>query len=249
MLPVLSKVPCLFVYELDASGKPTGATRDALACEPVAPVVTAKMHGTCCYIRDGAIHARQDVRVHRDTDLSPAGIAAFIASKAPPSWFPTAGTEPDKGGHIIGFRPLDPKKGDRWHLDAISTIDPAFARFLDYDPVAKEFFYEWKKIEDYNGMTVELVGPKLNANPHHLGLHAYCVHGSVVLDAPWRTKKELRDWLDTGEGLQYEGIVIHDRGTGLLYKCHRGHLATAEERAANPESINNWKGYPLRVRA
>ena len=226
MIPVLGKVPCLFEYLRDEAGKPLGGTANVLAAQPSASaIVTAKLHGTCCYIKNGAIYARQDVR----NDIS----------KAPADWFPTAGGLPDRGGHIIGFRPLDRKRGDRWHLEAIHPEDPSLARFLEYDATSKKFFYVWRPIAEFNGKTAELVGPKINANAHGLEHHAYSIHGAVIVDAPWRTHAELRGWLDSEEGCIYEGIVIHDPETGKLFKCHRGHLG----------GDMHWKGgYPLPMR-
>lgn len=100
MLPVLSKVPAIFEYERDETGKSV-RTRDKvnIVCSK-AFRVTAKMDGTSCYIKDGAIYARQDVKKS--------------VENAPPGWFPTDGVEPDRNGLIMGFRPLDRKKGNKW---------------------------------------------------------------------------------------------------------------------------------------
>ena len=200
LIPVLGKVECIYEYVRDESGKPTGKTRDRLAISPKAPRVTAKFDGTCCYIQGGKIFARQDVK--------------HGGSKAPPGWFQTAAK--DKGGHVIGFRPLD--RGDKWH---VMPIDGAMCRFLEYD--GKEFFYVVRPIAEFNGYTAELVGPKVNGNKHKLSQNAYIIHGSVVVDAPWRCQAELSAWL-AGEGRIYEGIVIHDVETHTIAKCHRGHL-------------------------
>ena len=224
-LPVLGKVECLYEYVRDASGKPTGATRERLAFCPQTPVVTAKFDGTCCYIQGGQVFARQDVK--------------HDASNAPPGWFQTAAK--DKGGHIIGFRPLD--RGDKWHL---KPIEGANCRFLEYDAEKKEFFTAMRPVTDFNGYTAELVGPKVNGNRHGLLEHAYVVHGSVVVDAPWRSRDELRAWL-AGEGRIYEGIVIHDVGSHTLAKCHRGHLGDAP---GDRGGSSAWKdAAPLPMRA
>ncbi len=100
MIPVLGKVSSVFTYERDETGKPTGRCTPTLAYEFSDNVrVTAKMDGTCCLIKEGQVFGRQDVR--RDI------------TKAPPDWFPTAGTEPDKSGHIIGFVPILKSDGKR----------------------------------------------------------------------------------------------------------------------------------------
>lgn len=222
MLPVLSKIGPVFEYVYDDKGRPTGQTIDKLAINPVNYTVTAKMDGTCCYIKDGKIHPRQDIK---KTILN-----------APVDWFPTSGTEPDKGGHIIGFRSLDTKKGDKWHLMALDKDDNSKARFLEYNSKNKTFYYITRSIEDFNGKTVELLGPHVNGNKHKLDLHAYIIHGSVEVDAPWKTHSEFKSWLDN-EGIIYEGIVIHDIGNNSLYKCHRGHLGGSYI----------WEGFPLPI--
>ena len=209
MLPVLSKINPIFEYVVDDKGRPSGATIDKLTISPTHFIVSAKFDGTCCYIKDGKIFARQDVKKS--------------VANAPEGWFPTAGTEPDKGGHIIGFRPLDVKKGDKWHFMPILKDDNTKARFLEYNPTTKKFKYVIRPIEDFNGKTLELVGPHVNGNKHQLEHHAYIVHGSVQVDAPWKTHSEIKKWLQE-DGIIYEGIVIHDIGNNKLYKCHRGHL-------------------------
>jgi hypothetical protein len=211
MLPVLSKIDPIFEYIYDNRGRPTGQTKDNLAIMPMIffEKVTAKFDGTCCYIKNNEIYARQDVKKH--------------ISNAPSGWFPTAGTEPDKGGHIIGFRPLDIKKGDKWHFMAIMKDDTRKARFLEYNKDTNKFYYAIRSISEFNGKTVELLGPHVNGNKHKLEYHAYIVHGSVEVNCNWKTHKNMKEWLDN-EGIIYEGIVLHDLGNHKLYKCHRGHL-------------------------
>ncbi len=220
MLPVLSKIGTIFEYIYDEKGRPTGKTLDKLIINPINFKVTAKFDGTCCYIKDGQIYARQDVL----KDIN----------RAPKDWFPTAGTEPDKGGHIIGFRPLDLKKGDKWHFHGL--VDKTKARFLEFNKETKNYHYVIKNISDYNGYTAELVGPHVNGNKHKLDKHAYIIHGSVEVDTKWQSHFDIYEWFQN-EGIIYEGIVIHDIGNQKLYKCHRGHLGGSFI----------WSGYPLPI--
>jgi len=228
-LPVLSKIGPIFEYVYDERGRPTGQTIDKVVEElqnnknnKKNIKVTAKTDGTCCLIKDGKIYARQDVK-----DIS----------KAPEDWFPTAGIEKDKGGHIIGFRPFDIKKGDKWHLMAIERgNDCDRARFLEFNNNTKKFYYIMRNIDEFNGKTCELVGPRVNGNKHQLTSHAYIIHGSVEVDAEWQTHDRIRQWLD-GEGVMYEGIVIHNFDNNKLYKCHRGHIGGSFI----------WGGYKLSV--
>ena len=224
ILPVLSKIDPIFEYVYDDNGRPTGQTKDILAINltPFFTKTTAKFDGTCCYVKEGTIYARQDVKKH--------------ISNAPSGWFPTAGENPDKGGHIIGFRPLDIKKGDKWHFMPIMKDDTRKARFLEYNPETKKFKYMIRPIADFNGKTLELLGPHVNGNKHQLEHHAYIVHGSVEVNCNWKTHNSMKEWLNN-EGLIYEGIVLHDSGNNKLYKCHRGHLGGSFI----------WEGYKLPI--
>ena len=208
-VPVLSKIDSIFEYAHDEKGRPTGKTYDKLSsslieCNPITFKVTAKMDGTCCYIKDGAIYARQDVK-HSITN-------------APVDWFQTS--ELDANNHIIGFRPL--KKGDKWHFKAIDA-DNSKATFLEYNSETNTFHYNIRSISDFNGKTAELVGPSVNGNKHKLEKNAYIIHGSIEVTTLWHSHEVLKNWLET-DGIMYEGIVIHDVGNNTLYKCHRGHL-------------------------
>lgn len=237
MIPVLGKVGSIFAYERDETGKPTGRCTSALAYEFSDNVrATAKMDGTCCLIKDGQVFGRQDIR--------------WDITKAPPDWFPTAGTEPDKGGHIIGFRPVlkaDGKLNDgsyKWHKDALDPTDSSKALFLEWNPQAKAYKYVIRSLSDFNGMTAELVGPKVNTNRHKLDRHAYIIHGSTEVDVNWKDIEALKEWLDGPDGIYYEGIVIHDLGKQRLYKAHRGHLGMIATK-----NIVGWDGYPLPILA
>ncbi len=238
--PVLGKIGSLFDYKRRPDGTPTGETYDRLTPEMAAIVaascpggiplrITAKVDGTCCWIHNGALWARQDLKRGR---------------AAPDGWIPTAGEEPDAGGHIIGFRPLDPAGGaDKWHHRALCTVtsgDPTAAvqHALPSGNVAASphrgqhaLFLENGKavvrpLADYEGHTVELVGPSIGGNRHGLTQQMLIVHGSIQVDIPdWTTHAGLSRWLTEGDGRPYEGIVVHVMdGSGYIFKCHRGHL-------------------------
>jgi hypothetical protein len=235
MIPVLGKVGAIFAYERDETGKPTGRCTPELAFTPSENIrVTAKMDGTCCLIKDGQVFGRQDVR--RDI------------TKAPADWFPTNGTEPDRGGHIIGFRPVLKSNGTlndgsyKWHKDALDLQDPTRALFLEWDPTLQKYRYVTRSLSDFNGMTAELVGPKVNGNRHKLDRHAYIIHGSTEVDVNWKDFEALKEWLDSDDGKYYEGIVIHDLGSQRLYKAHRGHLGMIASK-----NIVDWKGEVLPI--
>lgn len=54
--------------------------------------------------------------------------------------------------------------------------------------------------------TYELVGPKINKNPHGFSAHFLWLHGAIKLHVLPRTRPELRDFL---EQTRMEGIVWH----------------------------------------
>lgn len=216
MNPVLGKISSVFEYVRNSDGRPTGATKDVLSTELQARIaagvtfkVTAKVDGTCCWIHNSELMARQDIKNGRT---------------APTGWVATAGDEPDIGGHLIGFRPLDPKGGaDKWHHQALLPDGKA----LFFERAESGFVEVEKSLKDYEGMTVELVGPKLQGNPHGVPKHGLIVHGSIdissTLSDGWKNHTPLKKWLTEGAGVTYEGIVLHG-SDGALYKCHRGHL-------------------------
>lgn len=235
MLPVLGKVRAIFAYERDETGKPTGRCTPELAFTPSDNIrVTAKMDGTCCYIQDGKMHGRLDVR----NDIT----------KAPADWFPTAGNEPDRSGHLIGFRPILKEDGTlttgdfKWHKEALDPTDPTKALFLEWNPNVKAYKYVTHPLSDFNGMTAELVGPKVNTNRHKLQRHAYIIHGITAIDIQWQNFDAVKEWLAGDDGKFYEGIVIHDLGAQKLYKVHRGHLGMIASK-----NIVDWKGCPLPI--
>ena len=216
---VLDKIGCIFEYERDSlTGRPTGRALESLAFVPTSEaIVTAKLDGTCCLIRDGQMHARQDVK----GDLS----------RAPKGWFPTGSATdgvPDAGGHLIGFRPLN--GNDKWHNAALRSDNCAlFLAYKESSPDGCEralprFTFVVRPLSEFNGRTLELLGPKIDSNRHNLSEHAYAVHGSIPATGctQWQTHAGLRSWLESPLGSLYEGIVIHD--AGRMFKCHRGHL-------------------------
>lgn len=103
---------------------------------------------------------------------------------APPPQFLPAESEPNPPtGHWFGWLPIGAGPEDRWHLEALQNSIQTLQR----------------------GATYELVGPKVQGNPHHLLCHELMRHGAVVLDAP-------REFALLGHYLAFvpvEGIVWH----------------------------------------
>jgi hypothetical protein len=209
MNSVLGKISSIFEYVRDESGRPTGDTQNVISKDLQAKLnsgmsyrVTAKVDGTCCWIHDGELWARQDIKKGRT---------------APEGWVPTNGTEPDAGGHLIGFRPL--AAGDKWHRDAL-TDNSTSGLFIESNN------YVVRPLSDFENATVELVGPKINGNKHGLEKHALIVHGSIDVTESigdrWICHETMIEWLTT-DGAKYEGVVVH-MSDGSCYKTHRGHV-------------------------
>jgi len=213
MNPVLGKISSVFEYVRDSNGKPTGDTQNVLSKElqdkldsGMSYKVTAKVDGTCCWIHNKELWARQDLKKGRT---------------APEGWIPTAGNEPDAGGHLIGFRPLS--KGDVHHKNSLLSEEKAL--FIEQTSHGNCVYVE-RNLSDFENSTVELVGPKVNGNKHNLQKNALIVHGSIdvsnSIQDKWKTHETMREWL-SNDGKQYEGIVIH-MSDGSCYKTHRGHV-------------------------
>jgi len=100
---------------------------------------------------------------------------------APPGF--VAATDPDPvTGRVFGWVPMDPTDpGDQWLREAYA-------------------------LAPYEPGSYELIGPKVQGNPHGVDRHQLMKHGGVALpDAPGNFEA-LRAYLSD---LPYEGIVFH----------------------------------------
>jgi uncharacterized protein DUF5565 len=125
---------------------------------------------------DGTSCLIRDDRLFKRYDVKGAG-------QPPPGFEPAQ--DPDAvTGHWPGWLPVGPGPEDRWHREAWGA-------------------YLRCPVSSATG-TYELVGPKVNRNPHRYDTHTLLPHGdAVLLDAP-RTYVELREYLRSG---RIEGIV------------------------------------------
>lgn len=228
-VPVLSKIEAVYAYVMDpVRNAPTGQVHpDRLHADLAALTddersqirVTGKIDGTCCWVHDGKMHARQDIRCGKGA----------LPTSLPPGWIPTHGTVPDAGGHVIGFRPIDPAR-DKWHVDAVvRAADGTHVYVQCWVFNASSTLLEPRLVHigELEGCTMELIGPKVQSNPHGVPHHGYVKHGSIVIE-------DLREWHNYDKVVEFmkshplgkclEGIVLHDTVRQKCYKLHRGHL-------------------------
>lgn len=180
MNPVLSKITGIYPYT-DTTFTTTSETPDPNITGNV--IVTAKIDGMCCFVRNGTIYTRQDLKRGR-TPMK--------------GWFDPSNTpEPDANGHRLGFRDLI--KGDHHHK---AINGDAFRVFSNGH-------FEWKPISEYNERTIEFVGPKVNNNRHRFTEYGFIPHGEIVLDVEWNDRVKLTEYIRTSP---WEGIVIYANG-------------------------------------
>lgn len=227
MSPVLDKMTCIFKcgYAKGTTNEKFDRDGEKYLAEDVLNsgiktllennvkyIVTAKIDGTCCIIRDGKLLKRRDIKPGK---------------MIPKNWIQT-GVDKDK--HLIGFMELE--KGDKWHYDAHYKNDDGIydftrIRLLHNDNGKMRF--DFIDVDKLNGLSVELIGPKFQNNPHNVMHHCVVIHGSIVLtDFPLLTsttsKNEIYHWMTTSEKAKFiEGIVVHFEN-GEKYKLHRHHL-------------------------
>jgi Xaa-Pro aminopeptidase len=108
---------------------------------------------------------------------------------APEGWIPCEEAADEHTGHWPGWRPVGDGPEDKWHREAYARPGG-----LSPDGTVADGTYE-------------LVGPKVQGNPHNLECHCLYRHGGVrVPDVP-RRFDALREWL-IGHPF-CEGIVWH----------------------------------------
>lgn len=148
-------------------------------------------------------------------------------TKVPERWFSFL-KRPDhtkflgrKWCHHIGFVPVTDQ--DKWALEAIDE---------DVVTVLDQFYPEptFKKIplKDCVGQSFELVGPKIQRDPHGFGRHCLVPHrgsGIRITDLTSLDLNVVREYVSSHDNL--EGIVLHFPDVGIQGRCfkvHRYHL-------------------------
>jgi hypothetical protein len=115
---------------------------------------------------------------------------------ARPGWEPAEPEPNEHTGHWPGWLPVGDGHEDKWHREAFTHAE-ALGALPDG--------------------TYELLGPKVQGNPHGLPFHGLIPHGSVRLHDCPSGFTELREYLATHP---HEGVVWH-HPDGRLVKIKR----------------------------
>lgn len=245
---VLNKIPCFFdiiVSEQESTKPGRSGQRQVLASSNIVqtaahliengevPIITGKIDGTCTYFyrdeSDGKVKLmmRQDLRIatfgrHKGKYVSKKG----RPSKVPDGWISFV-DKPDveksdsktKWAHHIGFRPANDIQ-DKWAFEAIE--DGKVRVLTQLYPLQ---MYEMIPIDNLAGKSCEFIGPKVQSDPHQIGVHCFTIHGSFTLPFTLITRDDIETFLKTDEfGKKLEGIVWHFVNSNKSFKVHRGHF-------------------------
>jgi hypothetical protein len=115
-------------------------------------------------------------------------------------------------------RPNRPEPDNFVEIDA----DPVTGKRVGWEPIRQSGFAKIhgaalaaEPAAVFSPGTYELLGPKINGNPHHYRAHTLALHGAIRLHAIPTGFEELRDLMrdwtiqDGGCCTMYEGIVWH----------------------------------------
>lgn len=148
-------------------------------------VATLKVDGTCCKVEAGVLYKRYDRKLtkaasrrRRKGHRGPWPLEDF--KPAPEEWEACMPKPNEHTGHWPGWLPVSDGPEDQYHREA----------------------FEDKDLEDG---TYELVGPKVQGNPHGLDSHELWRHGEVLAEVP-RDFAGLKEWLAEHH---VEGVVWH----------------------------------------
>jgi len=158
-------------------------------------VPTEMFDGTCCMVRDGMLFKRYDRKPNKAARRKRAQKNDWgdlwrqeDFKAAPEGWEPAEPVPNTHTGHWPGWVPVTDSPADRWHVEA------------------------WKNTagEEVPDRTYELVGPRVQGNPHSERAHRLQYHGAPApvlygVGEP-RTFDDIRRYLSE---VEIEGIVWH----------------------------------------
>lgn len=175
----MKKIPTLFVRDFENRGAITDEVTPG--CEWVINgegVATEKFDGMACLIRDGKLYRRYDAK----------------HGKTPPSDFEPAQPNPDPvTGHWPGWVPVGDDPDDQYYREA-------WQYRIEYQVP----FFGGEESEDWE-WTYELIGPRVQGNPHGAQGHELIRHGNWQYAEMPRTFDGIRAWFEEHE---MEGIVF-----------------------------------------
>jgi hypothetical protein len=196
----MKKIPSLFKRNYDGDR----LVRDEVVegCEWVIAgegVATEKWDGTACMIKGGKLFKRYDAKARKKKPI--------------PKGFIPCQDEDMKTGHWPGWVPVGNGPEDKWHREAFENLTTS-ANPMRMMP----------KPEDG---TYELVGPKVQGNPHGLKAHELRKHGTATV---WATHEGVhrpppRDF----HGLR-EFFRWHDRSEGIVWHHPDGRMCKIKRR-------------------
>lgn len=193
----MKKTPSLFVRDYEGSrlvlDQVVAGSEWVLAGEGRA---TLKVDGTCCKVESGVLFKRHDRKLtkaasrrRRKGQSGPWRPEDF--TPAPEGWEPCEPEPNVHTGHWPGWLRVGEGPEDQWHREA----------------------FEGLTLEDG---TYELVGPKVQGNPHGLDSHELWRHGEVLDEVP-RDFDGLKEWFREH---RVEGVVWH-HPDGRMVKVKR----------------------------
>jgi hypothetical protein len=181
---VVRKIPTLFTRDWEGSRE---VTREVTpGCEWV-----VDGEGIATEKIDGTPILIKDGALYKRYDAKP--------ERTPPEGFFPTDTIDEVTGRSLGWVPVrDDDPADKWVLQAFA-YEQSNGSFTDQEP---------------GDGTYELVGPKVQGNPHRLAVHRLLPHGEIELSGIPRDYDGLKECLAT---MNIEGIVWH-RGNGDMAK-------------------------------
>lgn len=201
--------------------------------------VTAKVDGTSTLVLNSTLLKRRDRKNAWDKRQK-----KMIPKKMPNSWIQT-GVQTDS--HGVGYMPLE--KGDTWFFDVFERdVNPDEVDAIGHPLINgkkstrvrvvkfkdSKLVYEYVDLSDLNGKSFELLGPKIQSNPHGLKFHALMEHGLIECKTYPLISTNVVDFADLLQqikefhntdplGIVIEGTVLHFKN-GKMFKLHRHHL-------------------------
>lgn len=143
---------------------------------------TMKWDGTACAILNGVYYKR--LMLKGVPSLAGPARTEWLFDNVPEGFLPAQEMCDPRTGKLPGWVPVGVSPDDKWHLNGLRRLGPV-----------------------HEDGTYELVGPKIQGNPHKLDRIMLVQHGAQGISADPRTFNEIMLFLK--EDPTMEGIVWH----------------------------------------